>query len=141
MAQWTPNRRRNAARVERRNPNSINPEVRGHHSCSYPIRSRALAVIVAFDLDDTLYRELDYVESGFRAVAEHVADIHPITSVEAYELLMESMVRSGRGRQFDDLLRIENILVFQEFRFNITLKFISQSITEPVTDRNSKASL
>lgn len=63
-------------------------------------------MIVAFDLDDTLYRELDYVESGFRAVAEHVANAHPITSIEAYELLMESMARSGRGRQFDDLLRV-----------------------------------
>lgn len=62
-------------------------------------------MIVAFDLDDTLYRELDYVESGFRAVADHVAASHPITSAAAYELLIESMERHGRGRQFDDLLR------------------------------------
>lgn len=62
-------------------------------------------MIVAFDLDDTLYRELDYVESGFRAVADHVSALHPITSDEAYELLIESVERDGRGRQFDDLLR------------------------------------
>ena len=62
-------------------------------------------MIVAFDLDDTLYRELDYVESGFRAVADHVAALHPITSSRAYELLMASLRQHGRGRQFDDLLR------------------------------------
>lgn len=62
-------------------------------------------MIVAFDLDDTLYRELDYVESGFRAVADHVAAAHPITSAAAYEILMKSLERHGRGRQFDDLLR------------------------------------
>jgi len=63
-----------------------------------------VAVIVAFDLDDTLYRELDYVESGFRAVADHIADSQPITSDEAYEFLIKSMERNGRGQQFDDLL-------------------------------------
>jgi len=30
---------------------------------------------VVFDLDDTLYDELDYCRSGFRAVAESVADL------------------------------------------------------------------
>jgi len=62
-------------------------------------------VIVAFDLDDTLYRELDYVESGFRAVAEHVATAHPITSEAAHEILMKSLECHERGRQFDDLLQ------------------------------------
>ena len=62
-------------------------------------------MIVAFDLDDTLYRELDYVESGFWAVAEFVAANFSITSARAYEILEKSMKRNGRGRQFDDLLR------------------------------------
>ncbi|MEO1062024.1 MAG: HAD family hydrolase [Actinomycetota bacterium] len=62
-------------------------------------------MIVAFDVDDTLYRELDYVESGFRAVADAVAAKHAISSEDAYGLLLDSMDRHGRGRQFDDLLR------------------------------------
>ncbi|MDC3299600.1 HAD family hydrolase [bacterium] len=62
-------------------------------------------MIVAFDLDDTLYRELDYVESGFRAVACNIASSYAITERAAYDLLIESMTAHGRGRQFDDLLR------------------------------------
>ena len=64
-----------------------------------------MAVIVAFDVDDTLYRELDYVESGFRAVAAAVSNEYSISSEAAYELLMGTMERHGRGQQFDDLLR------------------------------------
>jgi FMN phosphatase YigB (HAD superfamily) len=30
---------------------------------------------VVFDLDDTLYDELDYCKSGFMAIAESVADL------------------------------------------------------------------
>lgn len=62
-------------------------------------------MIVAFDLDDTLYRELDYVESGFRAVADYVSALYPITYREAHDFLIRSMERNGRGHQFDDLLR------------------------------------
>ena len=30
--------------------------------------------VVVFDLDDTLYKEVDYVRSGFMAVAQHLGD-------------------------------------------------------------------
>lgn len=62
-------------------------------------------MIVAFDLDDTLYRELDYVESGFRAVAEHVSARYPIDAKSALAILDDSLEQHGRGRQFDDVLR------------------------------------
>ncbi len=62
-------------------------------------------MIVALDVDDTLYRELDYVESGFHVVAGAVAKDYPISSESAFEVLMQSMNDHGRGRQFDDLLR------------------------------------
>lgn len=61
-------------------------------------------MIVAFDLDDTLYRELDFVESGFRAVASHVAEEFGIHSNAAYAVMRHSLEEHGRGRQFDDLL-------------------------------------
>ncbi len=61
-------------------------------------------MIVALDLDDTLYRELDYVESGFRAVAAHAALHFDITSDTANAVLLESLAAGNRGNQFDDLL-------------------------------------
>mgnify|MGYP002084963818 FL=1 len=46
---------------------------------------------VVFDLDDTLYQERDYVESGFRAVAEY---IHAHTGCEIYEQML-TLLKQG----------------------------------------------
>lgn len=61
-------------------------------------------MIVAFDLDDTLYPEITYVQSGFRAVARTLEDDFGLPAEEAYAVLLESLERSGRGRQFDAVL-------------------------------------
>lgn len=37
--------------------------------------TQSLSDVVVFDLDDTLYKEVSFVESGFKAVALHVGDI------------------------------------------------------------------
>jgi putative hydrolase of the HAD superfamily len=61
--------------------------------------------ILVFDLDDTLYPELSYVHSGFRAVA---AFLSPLLSVPAETLaafmIAEEAVQ-GRGQVFDNVLR------------------------------------
>ena len=61
--------------------------------------------ILVFDLDDTLYPELDYVHSGFRAVAVFLS---PLLDVPA-ETLAAGMVAEeavlGRGQVFDNVLR------------------------------------
>jgi putative hydrolase of the HAD superfamily len=62
-------------------------------------------MIVVFDLDDTLYPELSYVHSGFRAVAQAATTRFGGDPNQAYELLEESLRANGRGRQFDDLAR------------------------------------
>lgn len=61
-------------------------------------------MIIVFDLDDTLYEEITFVHSGFRAVAEAVSGRWPISAESAFEFLMDSIKKTGRGRQFDDLL-------------------------------------
>ena len=61
-------------------------------------------MIVAFDLDDTLYDEITFVRSGFRAVAEVVSQRWNIAATDAYAILSESLAENDRGRQFDDLL-------------------------------------
>jgi len=61
--------------------------------------------ILVFDLDDTLYPELSYVHSGFRAVAAYLG---PQLGVAA-EILAAEMVADeaahGRGQVFDTTLR------------------------------------
>ena len=61
--------------------------------------------VLVFDLDDTLYPELSYVHSGFRAVAEFLS---PLLGAPA-EALAAGMIAEeashGRGQVFDNVLR------------------------------------
>lgn len=59
---------------------------------------------VAFDLDDTLYLERDYVKSGFRAVAEHVAAGDGELQGRAFALMWEGFLGGARGTTFNTLL-------------------------------------
>ena len=57
------------------------------------------------DLDDTLYDERTYVLSGFRAVAEELAQRHPRLDAAALAAGMEAELDAhGRGRIFDVVL-------------------------------------
>ncbi|MBU6121503.1 HAD family hydrolase [Hymenobacter siberiensis] len=62
--------------------------------------------VLVFDLDDTLYPELSYVHSGFRAVA---AMLGPLLGVPA-ETLAAGMIAEeavqGRGQVFDNVLKL-----------------------------------
>ena len=61
--------------------------------------------VLVFDLDDTLYPELSYVHSGFRAVA---AMLSPLLGVPATSLaagMMAEEAAAGRGQVFDNVLR------------------------------------
>ena len=61
--------------------------------------------VLVFDLDDTLYPELSYVHSGFRAVA---AFLSPLLGVPAETLaagMIAEEVAQGRGQVFDNVLR------------------------------------
>jgi putative hydrolase of the HAD superfamily len=62
-------------------------------------------MIIAFDLDDTLYDESTFVRSGFAAVADHMAASWGVDRPRAFGVMEESLARHGRGRQFDDALR------------------------------------
>ncbi len=62
-----------------------------------------MKLVLAFDLDDTLYNELTYVDSGFAAVARFLEAEKLAGFSEAYSF-MQSRLAGGRGRIFDDLL-------------------------------------
>jgi len=61
---------------------------------------------VVFDLDDTLYDEIDFCRSGFRAAAEHIATLSDRYSPEAvFEALWESFITGDCGSTFNVTLQ------------------------------------
>ena len=75
-------------------------------------------ILAAFDMDDTLFRERDYVLSGRRAVAQHFAtkfgmeetelleamDGCPITGPEAFDALLGML--APKGVKINDILHV-----------------------------------
>lgn len=59
-------------------------------------------MVVAFDLDDTLYPEETFVKSGFRAVAAVLHARFGVAESEVLRVLWSSLEEKGRGSQFDD---------------------------------------
>ena len=53
---------------------------------------------VLFDLDDTLYRELDFVESAFREVAGALGQCAGVPGPQAHAAPADAFVRFGRDR-------------------------------------------
>lgn len=61
-------------------------------------------MILIFDLDDTLYRELDYVESGMRAVALWAESTFDWDPIQSFDELMSLLILKGRGLIFNEWL-------------------------------------
>jgi putative hydrolase of the HAD superfamily len=60
---------------------------------------------VVFDLDDTLYDELDYCRSGFRAVAEFIADLPDAPSARhIFDRLWKQFTAGNRTKTFNAAL-------------------------------------
>jgi len=58
-------------------------------------------MIIIFDLDDTLYDELSFVYSGFRAVSKYLNKTLSVNEAEAYLFMTNELRKSGRGKVFD----------------------------------------
>lgn len=67
-------------------------------------------MVLVFDLDDTLYAEIAFVRSGFRSVAEHLANIYDLDQNNLYSHMHLDLEQYGRGRRvFDSVLKQYNI--------------------------------
>lgn len=66
-------------------------------------------MIHIFDLDDTLYEEIEYVKSGFRAVAKYGACTFGLSEKKSYQFMSSALVQEGRGAIFDKWLIDNNI--------------------------------
>jgi putative hydrolase of the HAD superfamily len=60
-------------------------------------------MVLVFDVDDTLYDEVTFVHSGFRAVAAFLFESYGISTQDSYSFMIEKL-NKGRGRIFDDML-------------------------------------
>jgi putative hydrolase of the HAD superfamily len=58
-------------------------------------------MIIIFDLDDTLYDERTYVESGIRSVAAFGADRYGWNLSTSFNFMIDILDREGRGAIFD----------------------------------------
>ena len=68
-------------------------------------------MIYIFDLDDTLYDERQYVESGLAAVASFVEKTWNVDKRSGFQELVTLLDRNGRGRIFNDYLANYGIAV------------------------------
>lgn len=62
-------------------------------------------MVVIFDLDDTLYDESAFVQSGFRKVAEHISAFKGCRKEEVLHFLNSCLTKEGRGSVFDQTLK------------------------------------
>lgn len=62
-------------------------------------------MVLAFDLDDTLYEELSYVKSGFREVAKWLFINYQVDPESSYQFMLNELSAAGRGNIFNNLLK------------------------------------
>jgi putative hydrolase of the HAD superfamily len=61
-------------------------------------------MVLIFDLDDTLYSEMQFVKSGFLAVAKELQNLYNLPFLESYSFMLKVLNEKGRGSVFNDLL-------------------------------------
>ena len=52
--------------------------------------------VVVFDLDDTLYKEIDYVKSGFRHIASLMSNVN-VSEEEVYQMMQDTYMQGGNA--------------------------------------------
>ena len=66
-------------------------------------------MILIFDLDDTLYPELEYVKSGLFAVSKYFSSKFKIDQTSIYNDMLIDLLNNGRGLVFNNFLDKHNI--------------------------------
>lgn len=64
---------------------------------------------IIFDLDDTLYAEVNYVKSGFKEVSLFLEKKYKIDSCYTYNFMLSTLEKTGRDKIFDKVLVTNNI--------------------------------
>ena len=72
--------------------------------------------LVAFDMDDTLYAEVDYVRSGFRVVADHIGRAADTATGALFDRMWWHFEHGDRRKVFDAVLA--EFCLQQQFRID-----------------------
>jgi len=64
-------------------------------------------MVIVFDLDDTLYDEIEFVKSGFLEISRYLGDL------KYYDFMLGEFYRSGSGKIFNKLI--------EKFKLNVSL--------------------
>ena len=78
-------------------------------------------MIIVFDLDDTLYDEINYVKSGFKAVSNFLSENFNINKNEAFNIMIYELDKNGRGKIFDVVLKKYKIYTVKNLKKCISL--------------------
>lgn len=66
--------------------------------------------VIVFDLDDTLFDEIEYVKSGFQEVSNYFSNKFKLNQNLLYNFMFQDMEKNGRGKIFDNML--ENFKIY-----------------------------
>lgn len=101
---------------------------------------------VIFDLDDTLYDEIDFVYSGFNAVSNYFSNKYEFNEEMFFNRIITLFIKYGRGNVFDLALKELNIYnkhnvkkaisVYRLHRPNIKLPNLSIEIIKFLKEKN-----
>ncbi len=78
---------------------------------------------VIFDLDDTLYDEKQFVQSGFREASRYIALKYKKSEKKTYILLNKVLKINGRGKVFDNVLSDLDIYANQKVIKKLITKY------------------
>lgn len=94
--------------------------------------------VIIFDLDDTLFDEIEYVKSGFKYVSNYFSNYYNLNSNSIYDFMIKDLEINGRGKIFDNMLNffdiyskkkvIDSIRLYRTHKPNIILPSYSIDI-------------
>jgi len=76
-------------------------------------------MILVFDLDDTLYNEVDFVKSGFSSVSNYLSNTYKLPST--FEDMCNLLSKDGRGQIFNKILDKYNFFSIKRLKKCISI--------------------
>ena len=76
---------------------------------------------VLFDLDNTLYSEIEFVKSGFRAVARYLSSKYNFSADFLSRRMLDILWRNGRGKVFDSLIYDSGLCMEEDVKLLVYL--------------------